>query len=44
MPKVDPEREIHDDEDATNEGVSATDPAEGSDDTPGGHPGSASDG
>ena len=43
MPKVDPEHENHDDEDATNEGVSATDPAEGADDTPGGHPGSASD-
>ena len=40
MPIVDPEHEKIDDEDATNEGVSATDPAEGADDAPGEQPGS----
>ena len=36
----DPQQETQDDEDATNQGVSATDPAEGSDDEPGEQPGS----
>ena len=31
---IDPEHENNDDEDATNEGVSATDPVEGPDDEP----------
>ena len=44
MPIVDPDQETHDDEDASNEGVSATDPAEGADDAPGGQPGSPSEG
>ena len=43
MPIVDPETPDHDpkdDGDATNQGVSATDPAEGSDDVPAETPGS----
>ena len=36
----DPRTAPDDDEDATNEGVSAKDPAEGSDDTPGERPAS----